>query len=136
MKKIRLTISERALTYINARLPGIGTGKAGTSTGAAGTRPRPPHHIMAAANRMNTMTGHSNIHALHTNWINGSWDHEGAIGTSVSPSTGEVVGKYLDIGPEQARKAIEMARAAFDSTSWARNRDLRSRALSELADRL
>ncbi|SPL62365.1 aldehyde dehydrogenase family protein [Ochrobactrum soli] len=82
------------------------------------------------------MTQHSDTHALRTNWINGSWDYAGAIGTSVSPSTGEVVGEYLDIGPEQASKAIEAARAAFVSTPWARNRDLRSRALFELADRL
>ncbi len=82
------------------------------------------------------MTQHTRIHTLQTNWINGSWDYEGAAGTSVSPSTGEVVGEYLDIGPEQARKAIETARAAFVLTPWSRNRDLRSRALFELADRL
>ena len=41
------------------------------------------------------MTQHTRIHTLQTNWINGSWDYEGAAGTSVSPSTGEVVGEYL-----------------------------------------
>lgn len=70
------------------------------------------------------------------NWINGTWNDGGTIGETISPSTGKVLGRYVDIGPEEARQAIEAARAAFDTTSWSRDRSLRSRALFELADRI
>lgn len=70
------------------------------------------------------------------NWINGAWNNGGAIGESVSPSTGKVLGAYTDAGAEEARDAIEAARTAFDAPGWTRDHNLRSRALFELADRL
>jgi acyl-CoA reductase-like NAD-dependent aldehyde dehydrogenase len=70
------------------------------------------------------------------NWINGTWATGGTIKEAVNPSTGKPLGRYLDIGPEEARQAIKAARTAFDTTTWPRDRSLRSRVLFELADRL
>ncbi|MGI4720097.1 MAG: aldehyde dehydrogenase family protein [Janthinobacterium lividum] len=68
-----------------------------------------------------------------SNWINGAWNDGGTVRQAISPSTGEALGAYLDIGPDQARQAILAARAAFDAGNWSADRALRSRALSELA---
>lgn len=68
------------------------------------------------------------------NWINGRWNNGGTIRQAVSPSTGQLLGNYRDIGADEARLAIMAAREAFDTTSWAADRPLRSRALFELAD--
>ena len=68
------------------------------------------------------------------NWINGAWAAGGTIREAVSPSNGRPLGTYLDIGPDEARQAIDAARTAFDSSSWPKDRNARSRALFELAD--
>jgi len=68
------------------------------------------------------------------NWINGSWNEGGAIRQAVSPSTGQPLGTYMDIGQDEARLAIKAARTAFDTSNWPTERSLRSRALNELAD--
>lgn len=70
------------------------------------------------------------------NWINGAWSNGGTTGESISPSTGKVLGTYVDVGPDEARAAIEAARVAFDTSGWTRDHALRSRALFELADRI
>ena len=70
------------------------------------------------------------------NWINGQWAQGGAVRESTSPSTGEVLGSYTDIGADEAQLAIDAARTAFEKTGWAADRSLRSRALSEMADHL
>lgn len=70
------------------------------------------------------------------NWINGKWNGGGTIGESTSPSTGKVLGTYVDIGADEARLAIEAAKTAFDTANWSRDHALRSRALFELADRI
>ncbi len=70
------------------------------------------------------------------NWIDGAWNAGGTVGESISPSTGEALGRYVAIGEEEARLAIAAARKAFDTTAWPTDRSLRSRALFELADRL
>lgn len=82
-----------------------------------------------------------NVHVQTTaapakNWINGAWNDGGTIKESTSPSTGKVLGTFLDIGADEARLAIEAARTAFDTLTWARDHSLRSRALFELADRI
>lgn len=74
--------------------------------------------------------------APRSNWINGRWNDGGTAGQSISPSTGKVLGSYIDIGTDQAQEAIETARTAFDTTGWSHDRNQRSRALFELADRL
>lgn len=68
-----------------------------------------------------------------SNWIDGAWNDGGTVRQATSPSTGETLGAYLDIGPDEARQAILAARAAFDAGNWSADRALRSRALSELA---
>lgn len=68
--------------------------------------------------------------APRSNWINGRWNDGGTVGQSISPSTGKVLGSYIDIGSDEAREAIEIARTAFDTTGWSRDRNQRSRALS------
>ncbi len=75
-----------------------------------------------------------NLTEAAKNWINGSWNTGGTIRHAVSPSTGQLLGSYLDAGSDEARYAIEAARTAFDTTNWSKERSLRSRALFELAD--
>lgn len=70
------------------------------------------------------------------NWIDGAWSDGGSVKQSVSPSTGKVLGSYVDIGDAEGRQAIQAARTAFDTGPWSTDRSLRSRALFELADRL
>nr|WP_047165809.1 aldehyde dehydrogenase family protein [Sphingomonas sp. Y57] len=70
------------------------------------------------------------------NWIDGEWSGGGTVRDSLSPSTGKVLGSYVDVSEEDAQRAIDAARAAFDATNWSKDRSLRSRALLELADRL
>ena len=52
-----------------------------------------------------------------------------------NPATGAVLGEWADGGEAEARAAIAAARRAFDTASWSRDRVLRHRALSEMADR-
>lgn len=70
------------------------------------------------------------------NYINGDWSEGHAVGESRSPVTGEVIGTYADAGAVTAENAINAARAAFRDTDWARDRNLRARALLEMADRI
>ncbi|KEQ53916.1 aldehyde dehydrogenase family protein [Sphingobium chlorophenolicum] len=70
------------------------------------------------------------------NWINGEWSADGAVLESISPSTGEVLGHYVDASAEESQRSINAAREAFSATDWAKDRSLRSRALLEMADRL
>ncbi|MFJ9083435.1 aldehyde dehydrogenase family protein [Streptomyces sp. NPDC102340] len=51
---------------------------------------------------------------------------------SVNPATGAVVGHAPDAGPAEAEAAIAAARRAFDTTSWATDRDFRARCLDQL----
>ncbi|MHC5257757.1 aldehyde dehydrogenase family protein [Streptomyces sp. UC4497] len=51
---------------------------------------------------------------------------------SVNPATGAVVGHAPDAGPAEAEAAITAARHAFDTTSWATDRDFRARCLDQL----
>ena len=66
-------------------------------------------------------------------WIAGAWVGDGQGADSISPSTGEVLGSYIDADPDVAARAIKAARTAFDTTDWARDRAVRSRALTQLA---
>src|SRR5246127_5852974 len=69
-------------------------------------------------------------------WINGEWVGSSTVAKSISPSTGEVLGQYSAGGRVEAAAAIAAARNAFDNGTWAHDPQLRSRALSKLADRL
>jgi acyl-CoA reductase-like NAD-dependent aldehyde dehydrogenase len=48
---------------------------------------------------------------------------------------GAVLGQWAEAGAAEARAAIAAARRAFETTPWSRDRSLRHRALSEMADR-
>lgn len=51
--------------------------------------------------------------------------------SSSDPSTGEVVGRFADAGPEDAEAAVAAARRAFDSSDWAtQGRESRLRVVS------
>src|SRR5690242_18292330 len=71
--------------------------------------------------------------ALH--WIDGEWVGSERVSDSINPATGEVLGRYADAGVAEARASVAAARAAFAAGVWARDRTLRHRALSEMADR-
>lgn len=70
------------------------------------------------------------------NLIDGRWSDGHATGTAYAPATGQAIGTFADAGAVSARRAIDAARRAFRDTSWAYDRHLRARALSELADRM
>ncbi|ALG84766.1 aldehyde dehydrogenase family protein [Gordonia phthalatica] len=70
------------------------------------------------------------------NFLAGSWNEDGELLESVSPSTGRVLGTYASAGRTEALAAIAAARQTFDETDWSRDPRRRSRAISELADRL
>ncbi|MCY0939783.1 aldehyde dehydrogenase family protein [Streptomyces antarcticus] len=70
------------------------------------------------------------------NFIDGQWVDSAKKTESLNPSTGKVLGTFADAGAEEATAAIAAARRAFDTTDWARDRNLRARALFEMADHL
>jgi acyl-CoA reductase-like NAD-dependent aldehyde dehydrogenase len=67
-------------------------------------------------------------------WIGGEWFGSGAVSESINPATGEVLGQWHEGGEAEASAAIAAARRAFVATGWSRDRSLRHRALSEMAD--
>src|SRR5580704_16511282 len=68
-------------------------------------------------------------------WIDGEWIGSDTVSDSINPATGAVLGQWADGGEAEARAAIAAARRAFDTSPWSRDRSLRHRALSEMADR-
>src|SRR3954453_14892303 len=70
-------------------------------------------------------------HAEH--FIDGRWQGSSVISTSFSPATGEPLGTFADGGADEAQAAIDAARRAFRTTTWSRDRQLRSRALLQMA---
>jgi len=51
---------------------------------------------------------------------------------TLNPATGEVLGTAADASVADAKRAIELARRAFDTTSWATDHALRARCLDQL----
>ncbi|MBA4863513.1 aldehyde dehydrogenase family protein [Streptomyces sp. PSKA54] len=51
---------------------------------------------------------------------------------SLNPATGEVLGRAPDATPADAEAAITAARRAFDTTTWATDKDFRIRCLDQL----
>jgi aldehyde dehydrogenase (NAD+) len=51
---------------------------------------------------------------------------------TISPATEEVLGVASDAGVGDVRRAIAAARAAFDTTEWSRDKELRLRCLRQL----
>jgi len=67
-------------------------------------------------------------------WIDGEWVESDTVSESINPATGEVLGQWEDGGEAEARASIAAARGAFDTSSWARDRNLRNQALIEMAE--
>jgi betaine-aldehyde dehydrogenase len=68
-------------------------------------------------------------------WIEGEWVGSDSLSDSINPATGEVLGRWADGGEAEARAAISAARRAFDGSIWPRDRALRNRVLTDLAER-
>ncbi|MEH0420781.1 aldehyde dehydrogenase family protein [Streptomyces sp. B21-083] len=83
---------------------------------------------------MNANQAEPDLRARH--WINGEWLASDEIASSHNPADGQVLGEYYVGGAAEAQSAIDAARQAFETTAWARDRALRSRALLEMAERL
>jgi betaine-aldehyde dehydrogenase len=75
------------------------------------------------------------VAGIAEHWIDGEWIGSDTVSESINPATGEVLGQWADGGEAEARAAIAAARRAFDTTPWSRDRNLRHKALSEMADR-
>ena len=73
--------------------------------------------------------------AVAEHWIDGEWVGSDTVSESINPATGDVLGRWADGGETEARAAISAARRAFDGSLWSRDRSLRHKALSEMADR-
>ncbi|MFC9424319.1 hypothetical protein [Streptomyces sp. NPDC056987] len=69
------------------------------------------------------------------NLIGGQWTDGHAVRDAHAPATGQLIGTFADAGAVTARAAIDAARRAFRETGGARDRELRARALHEMADR-
>ena len=73
---------------------------------------------------------------MTAHWIDGRWDTGGEIEESVSPSTGCSLGRFASGGKAQALGAVAAARTAFNNSAWSTDRELRYRAIRELAERI
>jgi betaine-aldehyde dehydrogenase len=67
-------------------------------------------------------------------WIDNSWVDNEKHQQSINPATGQVIGLYADGGSAEAKKAIAAAKCAFHNSDWKVNRQLRYKALNQLAD--
>src|SRR5579863_5460322 len=68
-------------------------------------------------------------------WIDGEWVGSDKVAESINPATGEVLGQWYDGGEPEAAAAVAAARHTFDTSTWGRDRGLRSQVLLEMADR-
>lgn len=70
------------------------------------------------------------------NWIDGAWTDSGVHGESIDPATGARIGSYASATRADVERAIVVAKRAFDTTQWRSDRQLRSRVLNAMADRV
>ncbi len=91
-----------------------------------------PSTIAPGSNRVPAASPRADV-AEH--WIDGEWIGSATVSESINPATGAVLGRWADGGEAEARASIAAARRAFDNTLWSRDRELRNRALSEMAER-
>jgi len=68
------------------------------------------------------------------NWIAGQFVGAPDVRQSINPATHEVIGTYVDAGPEAARKGVEAAKRAFQETPWPADIQLRAKVLHQIAD--
>jgi len=74
----------------------------------------------------------TNNHAKQ--YINGEWIDSGDKKDTINPSTGDVLGSYVEGGKTEMQDAIKAAKDTFKNTDWKTNRDLRYRVLTKMAD--
>lgn len=67
-------------------------------------------------------------------YVAGSWRDGGTVADTIDPATGEVIGQFYDADLSVVQEAIGAARRAFDTSDWAKNRELRAKVLNEMAD--
>jgi betaine-aldehyde dehydrogenase len=73
---------------------------------------------------------------LARHWTDGEWVGPDLVSKSINPATGAVLSEWADGGESEARAAISAASRTFDTVlPWSRDRGLRHRALSKMADR-
>lgn len=72
--------------------------------------------------------------SIAQHWIGGEWVGSDAVAESINPASGEVLGQWYDGGEAEAGAAVAAARQAFESSPWSRDRVLRHRALTEMAE--
>lgn len=70
------------------------------------------------------------------NLIAGALSAEGTPVDSVDPSTGEVIGQFIEAGLPEVERAVDAARHAFDTTDWSTDTRTRSALINTLADRM
>lgn len=68
-------------------------------------------------------------------WIDGQWRDSADHGDSFNPASGEKIGAYAVGKEDEAADAVAAAVRVFRDTDWKTNRELRIRALNEMADR-
>ena len=73
--------------------------------------------------------------SIAQHWIDGEWVGSDAVTESINPATGEVLGQWYDGGEAEARAAVAAAQRAFATSPWPRDRALRNRVLTEMAER-
>lgn len=71
---------------------------------------------------------------LAKNWINQEWLDSPIHTTSINPATYESIGKYADAQLDDAENAVAAAKLAFKNTAWKDDRELRAKAIFEMAD--
>src|ERR1700757_5272620 len=76
----------------------------------------------------------TNTREIAKHWIDGEWVGSDTVSESINPATGEVLGRWADGGEAEARAAVAAARRAFEHSPWPRDRNLRHRALIEMAE--
>ena len=71
-------------------------------------------------------------------YIGGRWvaPSEGQYFETINPATGRVLGTAADASLGDAKRAIETARRAFDSTTWATDHAFRAHCLRQLHEAL
>jgi betaine-aldehyde dehydrogenase len=70
------------------------------------------------------------------NWIDGVWTDSEIRAESTDPATGERIGTYACASRADVERAVSVAKQAFETTAWCSDRQLRSRVLNAMADRI
>jgi betaine-aldehyde dehydrogenase len=82
------------------------------------------------------MSDHQVTDSIARHWIDGAWVGSDRVSSSTNPSNGDIFGRFADGGAEEAKAAIAAARRAFDTGTWASDRNARAAALYELTQRI